>query len=854
MQKHSTAKERRRRTGGLLAAGSLLLATAVLLPASVVSGATVSRAAAAASTAPAGWVTTNTRVGADNKNPVRLTDIPGVAADPADPRHLVLVDENFGTGQCEFHVSFDGGASWTGGNLTVPAGFNNPPCQGLDASGYPHMNESVAFGSNGQVYTVFDASNGPREVFTNATNGHGQADSTLVAKSSDGGRTFTTAVVVIPAPPGPAPYYVRPTLGVDPRSNGDRVVVAAWGELVTSGGPADGAGDRRMVTAVSNDGGATWNAPVDASAPGEQIREPSQPVFGSDGAIYVAWTNRTGGIGSNIIVGKSVDGGATWTRNVAGAVTGKGQGPDGGESQLGIDRSSGSIYLAYQATQPYGDQDIFFQRSTDGAATWSTPMRVNDDPTGNGVRQHVPRIAVAPNGRIDVVWLDHRSAYQDPVTPTPRGEADVYYASSSDKGATFSANRRINDQSINMDMGLIPEIGSYAWYGPVLAELGNDGVFFAWSDPRGGNADNSSNDIFTATLHLGAAAGAQVNAHELPADSATLAVQLSQQVWPVGGERISNPAIGTRVVLVNENDATSALVGAVLARSYYGPVLVTPAGTLPKSVKDEIARLRPAGVFVLGGDQQISPAVVDAVMALVPQNVTRLGSSDRIATAVAVAQTMDVRAAADKTSGKPAFADAVVVNPDSPDAVAAAGFAAEMRFPVLFSGLTAVPDATLSAIRSLNIASVIVVGGTKDISDTALSALPNAKRVAGTDLASTSAAVAAEAVARGKATNLVYVAPTSNAVDAGLMGAAVARRGGLLVVAGNTAPSDVATSLKRLGLQPDQVWIAHPSHKTKTPWLLIVVFAVLGVAGGVLLLVARGRGRSAAPSVTAGAG
>src|SRR5919202_4978298 len=346
--------------------------------------------------------------------------------------------------------------------LPGPSTLVSPPCQGLDSSGYPHVNQSIAFGSNNQVYTTFDSTTGPREVFTNATNGLGQGDSTLVAKSSDGGKSFGVATVVIAAPPGPQPYYVRPTVGVQVRPGGDRVVVAAWGELVTSGGPADGAGDRRLVTAVSNDGAATWSAPVDASAPGEQTREPSPAVFGADGTIYLAWRNRDNPPNpSNEIVAKSTDGGATWVRNLAGAVTGLGQGADGGAQQLAIDRSSGALYLVYQEKQPTGDQDIYFQKSTDGATTWSSPLRVNDDPMGNKVRQHVPRIAVAPNGRIDVVWLDHRNSYPSPVAPAPPGGADVYYASSTAGGRTFSGNRRITDRTINLGMGLIPKLGSY---------------------------------------------------------------------------------------------------------------------------------------------------------------------------------------------------------------------------------------------------------------------------------------------------------------------------------------------------------------------------------------------------------
>src|SRR5437764_7916936 len=169
-------------------------------------------AADAAATALAGRVSANTRVGADDKDPFRGADIPGVAVDPADARHLVLFDENFVTGQCEVHVSFDGGSRWDATTLKAPAGFVCPPCQQFNSGGYPHVNQSIAFGSNKQVYAVFDSTTGPRQVFTNPSRDQGQADSVLVAKSSDGGKTFGVATVAIAAPPGPPPYYVRPTI------------------------------------------------------------------------------------------------------------------------------------------------------------------------------------------------------------------------------------------------------------------------------------------------------------------------------------------------------------------------------------------------------------------------------------------------------------------------------------------------------------------------------------------------------------------------------------------------------------------------------------------------------------------
>src|SRR5262249_37310096 len=86
--------------------------------------------------------------------------------------------------------------------------------------------------------------------------------------------------------------------------------------------------------------------------------------------------------------------------------------------------------------------DIAFSRSTDAGATWSAPQRVNDDPQGNGVAQCQPSIAVAPDGRVGVIWHDRRD--------DPNGYLyNLYYSESTDQGRTWSANQRGSDVPSN---------------------------------------------------------------------------------------------------------------------------------------------------------------------------------------------------------------------------------------------------------------------------------------------------------------------------------------------------------------------------------------------------------------------
>ncbi|HWF52500.1 MAG TPA: sialidase family protein, partial [Solirubrobacteraceae bacterium] len=588
----------------------------------------------------------------------RGVDVPGLAVDPGNQNHIVEANIDPVNLQCEYHVSFDAGKTWTGGTLTLPAptasiAYPSPACnQNFDSGGYAHFNTGVVFGSGQNVYVTFSIHQGPfnrPESGPSADGGNG--DDAVVAHSSDGGQTFSPAVIAVPgggptsANPGLAGYGMRPQIAVQPgagTSGQDRLYVASWNCYIrirasqtTRGGCSGGGGDRRIFVARSNDGGQTWNTPVLASAanvrtgtatpfPGtgaageagstdEQAVEPSQPVVGPDGAVYVAYKNRditdgttcpanptrpatTAGFPSTkaycVVVAKSTDQGATWTQvNASGPV------PSATliNPRLAIDPSVGStgkLYVVYAKqvvtppALPTDPSDIFINSSTDGGATWSSGVRVNDDPAG--AVQTNPWVSVGPGGVVDVAWWDQRNTY--PGTSTVMG--NVYFAQSTNGGASFAPNRRITDRSINEGVGLYSYLGNdfstgFDWYGPVLLPLADGSVLAAWTDSRGGNFDNGFQDIYLS--RLGATAGI-VKSSIATATTPGLSVMLSRMAYPGGPEELNGNPV-SKVVVVNDSDVAGALAGAVLARANFGPLLLSPSGGLPAVVLADAARM-----------------------------------------------------------------------------------------------------------------------------------------------------------------------------------------------------------------------------------------------------------------------
>lgn len=354
-----------------------------------------------------------------------------VALNPLDPKNLVATAKDYGLTSsgapaCDalnvwtgFYTTKDGGQTWSNGYAPGFHGDAPNPISGYRCSTDP----VVAFDDQGTAY-----------LSGLAYNSSGQRDAIWVAKSYDGGLTFPELAIA-----DERSFNDKNWLAVDPES---RNVYVTW-TLFTTG---NGIWFRRALAGDIT----TWDAALKLSGASSGSAQGSFPVVGPGGEVYVSWNdNILGGPGCIYLV-QSTDGGKSFTpercvlRIDAASWNGDAEYRTPTIPQLAVDRSQGStrgnLYLVWQDKSD-GDPDVRFSRSLDQGATWSEPVRLNDDAVGNGKGQNFPAIAVdASNGWVHVVWYDRRDDDENRLL-------NVYYAVSKDGGATWSPNQRVTTHS-----------------------------------------------------------------------------------------------------------------------------------------------------------------------------------------------------------------------------------------------------------------------------------------------------------------------------------------------------------------------------------------------------------------------
>ena len=365
---------------------------------------------------------------------------PSIAVDPTNHNRMAIGWRQFDTITNNFRqagVAFttDGGLTWTPSVLT-PGNFRSDPVLDADADGnffYSSLSSATkaevfkstdggatwgtpinSFGGDKQ-WLAIDRTSGPGRgnIYQHWNVQFANVADTSFTRSIDSGASYDNPTT------GPNPFSKWGTLDVGP----DGSVYAAGAALDTNNG---------HLFAKST------NAQLDGESP-----------------TFTSQSINLGGITS------------TGAVNPVGLL---------GQVSVASDHSStpnrGNIYVL-GSVDPAGDDplDVMFIRSTDGGATWSTPVKVNNNPAGQNSYQWFGTMSVAPNGRIDVIW-------NDTGVDASNNFSALKYAYSYDGGLTWLGNVALTS-NYNHTLGYPSQNKMGDYYDMVSDNTGVDVAFCA---------------------------------------------------------------------------------------------------------------------------------------------------------------------------------------------------------------------------------------------------------------------------------------------------------------------------------------------------------------------------------------
>jgi hypothetical protein len=387
---------------------------------------------------------------------------PSIAVDPTNPNRMAIGWRQFNTvannfRQAGYGYTTDGGQTWTFPGVLEPGIFRSDPVLASDADGNIYYNSLTTKRSNFSC-DVYKSTDGGA-VWDTGTYAYG-GDKQWMA--IDQGGSIGKGNVYAYWTPGPSicatGSFTRSTDDGD--SYEDCTVIPRspfWGTL-----------------AVSLDGTLYFGASGDTSF------LIGKSTTTRDSTLPVSW---------DTVTAVSLDGNITYGAdpNPGGIV---------GQTWVAVDNSmgptSGNVYLlcSVQRHSTSDPLDVMFARSTDGGLTWSPPIRVNDD-TNSTAWQWFGTMSVAPNGRIDVVWLDTRD---NPGTVL----SSLYYSFSVDGGISWSTNERFSG-SFDPHVGW-PQQNKMGDYFHMISD--NAGANLAWAATF-----NGEQDVYYGRINESSAAG-----------------------------------------------------------------------------------------------------------------------------------------------------------------------------------------------------------------------------------------------------------------------------------------------------------------------------------------------------------
>ncbi|HBF4116773.1 TPA: cell wall-binding protein Cwp10 [Clostridioides difficile] len=301
----------------------------------------------------------------------------------------------------------------------------------------------------------------------------------------------------------------------------------------------------------------------------------------------------------------------------------------------------------------------------------------------------------------------------------------------------------------------------------------NSGGSSSGGSSGGGNSSDSTSNVTVKKLK--------------GADRFETAIKISQSGWTKSDT----------VVIVNREDKSmvDGLTATPLASVKNSPILLSSNEKLPQKTVEELKRLNPSKVVVIGGNNSMPNSVVEAIKAVNSKiSVQRIGGDTRYQTSINIAKEID------KTNNVSKLY--IGAGNGEADSLSIASLAGKEKTPIVLTQKDGVDNEAEQFIKSNKVSNIYFIGGVEKISNKAIEQVGKIanrdisnNRVAGQTRQETNAKVIDKFYSQSKLDGVV-VANQDKLIDALAVGPLAAKNNSPVILATNTLDKSQESSLK----------------------------------------------------------
>lgn len=301
----------------------------------------------------------------------------------------------------------------------------------------------------------------------------------------------------------------------------------------------------------------------------------------------------------------------------------------------------------------------------------------------------------------------------------------------------------------------------------------NSGGSSSGGSSGGGNSSDSTSNVTVKKLK--------------GADRFETAIKISQSGWTKSDT----------VVIVNGEDKSmvDGLTATPLASVKNSPILLSSNEKLPQKTVEELKRLNPSKVVVIGGNNSMPNSVVEAIKAVNSKiSVQRIGGDTRYQTSINIAKEIDRTNNVSKLY--------IGAGNGEADSLSIASLAGKEKTPIVLTQKDGVDNEAEQFIKSNKVSNIYFIGGVEKISNKAIEQVGKIankdisnNRVAGQTRQETNAKVIDKFYSQSKLDGVV-VANQDKLIDALAVGPLAAKNNSPVILATNTLDKSQESSLK----------------------------------------------------------